>query len=86
MGNANKDADQSSRIAATFTELVGSQQATNGLQLLSLRLEHIYALQELPAHHHDPFDRALLAQAKTENMVLMSSDSQLANYGVELLW
>lgn len=69
-------------------EIIQSQQRGNGLELLPITTEHIYALQELPAHHRDPFDRLLIAQARTEAMPLMTADSAFFPYqeaGVELL-
>jgi PIN domain nuclease of toxin-antitoxin system len=31
--------------------------------------------------HHDPFDRMLIAQAQSENLVLLTADEILAEYG-----
>ena len=67
-------------------EMVRAQQAANGIRLLALELEHIYTLASLPAHHADPFDRVLLAQAQADGLTLMSNDSALAAYGAKLLW
>lgn len=39
----------------------------------------------LPRHHGDPFDRALVAQARVGNLVLVTSDERLAAYDVALL-
>lgn len=47
---------------------------------LFLRPEHITAIHELPPHHKDPFDRVLIAQAKTEKLALISSDKDIARY------
>jgi PIN domain nuclease of toxin-antitoxin system len=47
---------------------------------------HSLAVGKLPRHHHDPFDRMLIAQARSENMILMTADSFLQNYAVETLW
>jgi PIN domain nuclease of toxin-antitoxin system len=47
---------------------------------------HSLALGQLPAIHSDPFDRMLVAQAKTENMVLMTADKTLTEYPVQILW
>ena len=38
------------------------------------------ALQNMPLHHRDPFDRLLLAQALTEPAWLYTADKQLARY------
>ena len=32
-------------------------------------------------HHRDPFDRMLIAQAKSENLVLLTADKALGAYG-----
>lgn len=47
---------------------------------LDFTFEHARAAGQLPRHHHDPFDRALVAQAMSENMVLLTPDRQLAPY------
>ena len=52
------------------------------LDLLPLlwRPEHIAELYGLPAIHHDPFDRALVAQAIAEDLVLLTSDAVIPDY------
>jgi PIN domain nuclease of toxin-antitoxin system len=47
---------------------------------------HAEAVEGLPWHHRDPFDRLLVAQALLEDRVLVSADPRLAAYGVEVLW
>ncbi|MEA5597759.1 hypothetical protein [Rivularia sp. UHCC 0363] len=44
-------------------ELIEDQCQTNGLQLLSIETSQIYALNNLPLHHKDPFDRLLIAKS-----------------------
>jgi PIN domain nuclease of toxin-antitoxin system len=56
-----------------------------GISILPLQLSHLSQVQTLPYHHRDPFDRMLIAQALTENLALLSVDSQFAAYGVTLL-
>ena len=36
--------------------------------------------------HRDPFDRLLIAQARTEGMILATSDSQIRQYEVSTIW
>ncbi len=48
--------------------------------LLSVETPHIRALAGLPAHHRDPFDRMLVAQALTEDLKLVSADALMARY------
>ena len=38
------------------------------------------------AHHRDPFDRLMLAQAMVEDLVLISRDGYFKSYDVDLLW
>lgn len=40
----------------------------------------------LPAHHKDPFDRLLIAQALVEGIPIVSVDAQLDAYGITRLW
>lgn len=57
-------------------------------ELRSLPVTHPHSLTvgELPPIHSDPFDRMLVAQAKSEGMVLMTADATLERYPVEILW
>lgn len=67
-------------------ELVENQQRINGIQILPVKLGHVLKLNELPLHHKDPFDRLLIAQAKMEDAVLLSTDAIFVEYSVELVW
>ncbi|WP_321785948.1 type II toxin-antitoxin system VapC family toxin [Paraburkholderia sp. J94] len=51
-----------------------------GYRVLSIEAEHAIAVEELPAHHQDPFDRLLVAQALTEPLRLVTHDRQVAKY------
>ena len=42
---------------------------------------HAIAVQSLPHHHRDPFDRMLIAQARGENLTLLTADRRLGAYG-----
>jgi len=69
-----------------LSQIIQEQTTLNGLRLLPILPDHIYALQSLPNLHGDPFDRMLIAQAMHENMTLISSDSQIAQYPIPILW
>jgi PIN domain nuclease of toxin-antitoxin system len=47
---------------------------------------HALALDALPEHHGDPFDRLLIAQAITERMTLLTADRALQKYEVDLIF
>jgi PIN domain nuclease of toxin-antitoxin system len=53
---------------------------------LAVTAEHAEAVDELPWHHRDPFDRLLLAQAGLERAVVISPDDALRAYGVPVDW
>lgn len=69
-----------------LAELIESQQQTNNLDILPITLAHVLALQNLPLHHKDPFDRLLISQASIEEAVLISGDAEFAKYKVQLMW
>src|SRR5438046_1685441 len=56
--------------------------AANHFGLLPISLEHAAAVEGLPFHHRDPFDRLLVAQAQTDGIAIVSGDAALDAYGV----
>lgn len=52
----------------------------SGYRFLAIEPEHAVAVEELAAHHQDPFDRILVAQALLEPMRLITHDSTVALY------
>jgi PIN domain nuclease of toxin-antitoxin system len=52
-----------------------------GFALLPVSGEHAAHVADLPLHHKDPFDRLLVAQARSEPMRLLSNDELLRAYG-----
>jgi PIN domain nuclease of toxin-antitoxin system len=73
------------QLSDSLPEILKTQQVENNLELLTIALEHVWALDSLPDHHKDPFDRLLIAQAQTEGMTLVSADGIFGMYEVELL-
>lgn len=57
----------------------------SGVTLLGINLAHLMALTGLPRHHKDPLDRLLIAQAISENAVLMSDDRNMPKYPVQIV-
>ncbi|MGF1668258.1 MAG: type II toxin-antitoxin system VapC family toxin [Acidimicrobiia bacterium] len=57
----------------------------SGCSFLSITTAHAEQAPLLPAHHRDPFDRMLIAQAQLERAVLVSADRSLRPYEVDLL-
>ena len=58
----------------------------NTIHWLPIEITHCAEVTELPFHHRDPFDRVLIAQAIVEEMKLLSRDSRLSDYAIELIW
>lgn len=52
----------------------------SGYRFLSVEPEHAAAVEDLPAHHADPFDRILVVQALVEPMRLITHDPMVARY------
>jgi len=52
----------------------------SGYSMLTIAAEHILQLAQLPAHHQDPFDRLIIAQALVEPMRLLTHDKTVARY------
>jgi PIN domain nuclease of toxin-antitoxin system len=74
------------KLALPLAELIESQQQTNHLEILPVLLTHVLALQHLPAHHKDPFDRLLIAQANIEDVVIVSNDPMFPKYTDKVVW
>lgn len=53
---------------------------------LNITFEHAERAGVLPAHHADPFDRMLVAQALVEGAMLVTHDRQLEPYDVPVVW
>ena len=48
--------------------------------------EHVLRIHGLPAHHKDPFDRLMIAQAQTDRLHLITADRKLKLYDVTIVW
>jgi PIN domain nuclease of toxin-antitoxin system len=59
--------------------------ATTAVEL-PVSIEHAAAVERLPHHHADPFDRMLVAQARIEGATLVTGDAALRAYDVPILW
>ena len=68
------------KLKADAAEILAAIQPA-GLNLLSITGDHAARVSRLPAHHQDPFDRILVAQALTEPMILLTNDKALEPYG-----
>jgi PIN domain nuclease of toxin-antitoxin system len=58
----------------------------SGWQEVPIAANHVLAVADLPPLHRDPFDRLLVAQAKADGLLLITTDQQLANYPGPIRW
>jgi PIN domain nuclease of toxin-antitoxin system len=52
---------------------------------LDISTEHALAVERLPDHHSDPFDRLLVAQARLERLALVTADRRIQAYDVRVI-
>ncbi len=60
--------------------------AAHGFAPLPITMRHSQIAALLPAHHKDPMDRFLIAQALAEDMTIVTADVAFTNYSAKLLW
>ncbi|ELR99567.1 type II toxin-antitoxin system VapC family toxin [Gloeocapsa sp. PCC 73106] len=69
----------------TAPENISEALVANLFQPLPISVEHGEKVGKLPSYHKDPFDRMLIAQALSENLIVVTRDSQFAPYGLDIL-
>ncbi len=73
-------------ITKPYFEFIKTHKAINGILSLGLIEEDLICLEKLPDIHNDPFDRMLICQAISNNMTLVTPDSHITSYPVNILW
>jgi PIN domain nuclease of toxin-antitoxin system len=58
----------------------------SGFIELAIQFSHAAAVELLPQHHTDPFDRMIAAQSKVEKLVLITHDRHFEPYGLPIIW
>jgi PIN domain nuclease of toxin-antitoxin system len=53
---------------------------------LGISIEHALLAGSLPGPHRDPFDRMLIAQARMQNIPMITLDPVFRDYGVTVIW
>jgi PIN domain nuclease of toxin-antitoxin system len=72
--------------ARVVAEDVSGAIAAEGFNSLAISVLHAERAGSLVGHHRDPFDRMLIAQAISEDLVLLSNERAFEAYGVKRLW
>jgi PIN domain nuclease of toxin-antitoxin system len=68
-------------VPNNFADVLAGQ----ALEPLAVLVTHAHALQDLPLHHRDPFDRLLIAQARLERLTILTRDQVISRYDVATL-
>ena len=53
---------------------------------LPVTFKHAFSLQQLPTYHKDPFDRILICQAIAGGMTILTPDTRISSYPVQVEW
>lgn len=72
------------KLPSPLGQMVQNQQNINHVEVLPISVEHVLALDSLPLHYRDPFDRMIVAQANVEGAVLLSQDAVFSLYPVDV--
>lgn len=56
------------------------------IEIISLDIDAIFHLINLPDFHRDPFDRMLICQAIDQDLILLTSDELIIQYPVKTAW
>lgn len=58
----------------------------NGFEILPITFEHAMVLSTLEFIHRDPFDRLIIAQCKSDKLVLLTKDDAIRKYSIQTIW
>ncbi len=83
---AIKDSLGKLKLPIPYEEFFPKQIEQLGFSILPIIPRHLHELIKLPFHHRDPFDRLLIAQAKAEDMTMITCDESMGAYDISLLW
>jgi PIN domain nuclease of toxin-antitoxin system len=72
--------------SARFPTRLSGYLRTRGFTELPITADHAEAAAALLRHHRDPFDCMLVAQARIEDLALVSNEALLDAYGIRRLW
>ncbi len=67
-------------------QYITSRTQTHGITLLDITIEHMAAVENLPHHHKDPFDRLLISQCLSDKLPIMTADRMFAAYPIQTVW
>jgi len=65
---------------------VPSRLTINRFESLPIRMVHALQVANLPELHRDPFDRIIIAQSQVEKMPIVTVDSLMTQYPIDIIW
>ncbi len=74
------------QLPDNLEQFIVEQLSLNTILVLPIQLRHALHVYTLPQHHRDPFDRMLVAQSQVENLPILTTDPQIAQYEVKTIW
>jgi len=74
------------RLPEGLSGYMADQLRANRITTLPVSFDHALYVRHLPDHHHDPFDRLLVAQSMLEDLPIVTGDRNLARYDIEVVW
>jgi PIN domain nuclease of toxin-antitoxin system len=67
-------------------ERFASYLSDNEIELITISFDHLVKLLNLDPHHHDPFDRIIIAQGLVEDFTIITKDEHFPSYTDRILW
>jgi PIN domain nuclease of toxin-antitoxin system len=67
------------KLAGTLAE-IKEFLIEKGIRIIDFDFDDLETLRTLPFHHQDPFDRLIIAQAKTRKLEVITNDSNMKKY------
>lgn len=66
---------------------IAAHLADNNIEILQITFDHVLELVKLEDIHRDPFDRMIISQARTDQLTIISKDSNFPKYsGLDIFW
>lgn len=56
------------------------------ITILPIKIPYLERMQQLPYIHQDPFDRIIMATALEEKLLLITHDSNIRKYNLDIVW
>ena len=76
-------------VTGDIEQIVKEQVLNNGVRLLPVELRHVLTGRTLPlprTSHADPFDRLLISQAISDQLTIVTPDSEFRKYSITVEW